>query len=270
MKSISTNDPGPFRLDGPERRSLGENGYVLRPDVFTPSDVVAMTDAGEALVDDLVRDRQGWRLHVGSYVFDPDVMNGVIIKWEGDSDIVHGIEPLAHLSPVLRDWALDPRLVQPMVDVIDDDHPELFTEKLNLKRPSVGGPNPPHQDYPYWVDSAAVAEDVATAMVFLDDANIANGCLRVAPGSHTDGTWTTRTDGDVFLANEIDMSAYDDVELVPLEVAAGSVVFFGPFLVHQSLPNHSDAERRALLFSYQPPGRHHMLESLRKAMQGEP
>ena len=64
-----------------------------------------------------------------------------------------------------------------MIDLVGDDRPELFTEKLNLKRPSVGGPNPPHQDYPYWVDTADVAADVATAMVFLDDATVANGCL---------------------------------------------------------------------------------------------
>ena len=105
-------------------------------------------------------------------------------------------------------------------------------------------------------------------MVFLDDATVANGCLRVAPGSHKGGKWTTRTDGDVFLANEIDMNEYADIELEPLELRAGSIVMFGSFLVHQSLPNESDAQRRALLYSYQPAGRHHMLEKLREAMQG--
>jgi ectoine hydroxylase len=268
MKSISTAEAGVFRLDEAEQRLLDHDGYVVREDVFSPGEIDAIVAACEALVDDLVRDRQGWRLHVGSYVFDPDVMNGVIIKWEGDSDIVHGIEPFAHLSPPLREWALDRRLLDPMIDIVGDAQPELFTEKLNLKRPNVGGPNPPHQDYPYWVDSAAVAEEVATAMVFLDDATVANGCLRVAPGSHQSGKWATRTDGDVFLANEIDMNEYTDVELLPLELAAGSVVMFGSFLVHQSLPNQSDEQRRALLYSYQPQGRHHMLEKLREVMQG--
>jgi hypothetical protein len=31
-------------------------------------------------------------------------------------------------------------------------------------------------------------------------------------------------------------------------------VFFGAFLVHRSLPNRSDKDRRALLYSYQPGG----------------
>jgi len=268
MKSISSVGPAPLRLDGTERRHLDDDGYVVREGVFTADEVGQMISASESLVDDLVRERRGLRLKVGSYVFDPDLVRDVMIKWEGDSDVVHGIEPCAHLNAALRDWAYDPRLVEPMVDLIADDEPTLFTEKLNLKRPHEGGANPPHQDYPYWVDSAEVAEDVATAMVFLDDATIANGCLRVAPGSHKKGKWTTRTDGDQFLANEIDMTAYPDAELEPLELGAGAVVMFGPFLVHQSLPNRSDRQRRALLYSYQPPGRQHMVDTLRKLSQG--
>jgi hypothetical protein len=263
MKSISTH-----RLCAAERDGLDRDGFVVREHVFSADEVAAMIDASEALVDDLVRDRQGMRLPLGSYVFDPDFAHDVIIKWEGDTDIVHGVEPLAHLSPVLHEWALDPRFVEPMVDIVGDDEPVLFTEKLNLKRPHHGGPNPPHQDYPYWVDTAVGAKDIATAMVFLDDATVENGCLRVAPGSHRSGPWTTRTDGDAFLANEIDMTVYRDVDLVPLELEAGSVVMFGAFLVHQSLPNESDRERRSLLFSYQPAGREHSLESLRRLLRG--
>jgi ectoine hydroxylase len=188
----------------------------------------------------------------------------VYIKWEGDTDIVHGIEPCARLSPALHAWALDPRFVEPMQDFVGHEAPILFTEKLNLKRPHHGGENPLHQDYPYWVDEAEAASEVATVMLFLDDATLANGCLKVVPGSHRAGRWQTRTDTDEFGRNEVDVNAYPDVQPIPLEVEAGSVVMFGAFLAHQSAPNRSNAERRALLFSYQPAGRHHMLESLKE------
>ena len=36
------------------------------------------------------------------------------------------------------------------------------------------------------------------------------------------------------------------------EVPAGSLVFFSPHSVHGSLPNRSDAPRRALVLTYQP------------------
>ena len=112
--------------------------------------------------------------------------------------------------------------------------------------------------------SPTIPPTVATAMLFLDDSTLENGCLRVVPGSHTNGVWDRRTDGSPFLGNEIDATAYPGVESVPIECAAGTVVMFGSYLVHHSEPNRSDRQRRALLFSYQPAGRAHMLDALRK------
>jgi hypothetical protein len=259
MKSIP-----PGRLTEAEKQGLAADGYVVREGVFSRAEVDEIAGACERLVDDLVRDRRGHRLKVGSYVFDPDFTRDVMIKWEGDSDVVHGVEPCAHLSPALDHWAHDPRFLEPMCDFVGSETPILFTEKLNLKRPQHGGVNPLHQDYPYWVDVVPDPARVATSMLFLDDATLDNGCLRVVPGSHTSGVWQTRTDSDEFGANEIDGRACEDVESIPLELAAGSVVMFGAYLVHHSHPNTSAQPRRALLFSYQPPEYPHMLVSLRE------
>jgi ectoine hydroxylase len=100
-------------------------------------------------------------------------------------------------------------------------------------------------------------------MLFLDDANVENGCLEVLPGSHRQGVWATREDGDFFAHNEIDRDVGAAQAMVPLEVPAGSVAYFGPYLVHQSAPNTSATERRSILYSYQPAGSTHMLESFR-------
>lgn len=250
------------RLSGAEQEAYRRDGYVIRERVFTGSEVRDLTSACESLIDRLVRDRKGQRVTFGSYVFDSDIRNRVIIKWEGDSDVVHGVEPFAHLSPELERWAYDPRFIDPMRDLLGIDDPRLFTEKLNLKRPRRGGGNALHQDYPYWWRVAENADEVATAMLFLDDASMGNGCLQVVPGSHLDGAWKGRTDGDYFAANEIDRAFHGEVNLVPVEVPSGSVVMFGPFLVHQSAPNMSSQHRRALLFSYQPPGRRTQLDAL--------
>lgn len=112
------------------------------------------------------------------------------------------------------------------------------------------------------------ASQVATTIVFLDDATIENGCLWVVPGSHQQGMWCTRVDGDEFAHNEVDPAAYPDVDEVPVELGAGSTVSFGAFLVHRSSPNRSDRHRRALLYSYQPPGRRTQLDRLRAERDG--
>ena len=242
------------RLSASEREFLDRNGYVIRENVFSPSEVAQIVTACEDLVARLVQERRRRRYHVGSYTFEPNNEQAVYIKWEGDSDIVHGIEPFAHLDPALKRWAHDPRFVEPMIDFVGDEHPSLFTEKLNLKRPGVGGVNPLHQDYPYWVGTAREPARVATTMLLLDDSSLANGCLQVVPGSHKSGQWRKRTDSDEFGANEIDTSAYQDAELQPVPLKAGSMVMFGSLLVHCSAQNTSNLERRALLFSYQPAG----------------
>ena len=253
-----------YRLTSDERGHLGREGYVVRSTVFTERECAEITTACEELVERLVRDRTGRRQSMGSYVFDRDETNGVFIKWEGDSDVVHGIEPFAHLSPELRRWALDARFVDPMVDLVGDPAPELFTEKLNLKRPHHGGVNPLHQDYPYWERIADDPARVATAMLFLDDASLANGTRQVLPGSHTGGKWATRNDRDAFGNLEIDPAEETGHTAVPVEVDAGSVVFFGSLLVHKSAPNDSDRERRTLLFSYQPAGHTHLRDAVRR------
>jgi len=166
--------------------------------------------------------------------------------------VVHGIEPFAHLSPELEQWGYDPRFVDPSADIVGEEPIALFTEKLNLKRPHVGGPNPFHQDFPYWDGYADDATAIMTALLFLDPASLENGTLQVVPGSHKQGKWKTRTDRDMFGNLEMDPAVVADVAPVAVEVPAGSVIFFGPFLVHKSDPNTSDRDRRALLYSYQP------------------
>jgi ectoine hydroxylase-related dioxygenase (phytanoyl-CoA dioxygenase family) len=105
---------------------------------------------------------------------------------------------------------------------------------------------------------------VATAIVYLDDTTLANGCLEVSPGSHRSGQLPNRTDADAFGAFEMDPVANADLPRVPVELPAGSVVLFGAFLAHATGPNTTGTHRRALLYSYQPPGHPHSIEGFRK------
>ena len=242
------------RLSEAELDAMQRDGYVVRERVFDPEECAAITAACEALVADLVAHRQAERrrYQIGSYTFDPDWLTGVTIKWEGDTDVVHGIEPFAHINEPLREWAHDPRFVEPSLDFLGEDDVNLFTEKLNLKRPFVGGANPWHQDHPYWDGFADEPAQKVTAMLFLDDSSLANGTLQVLPGSHVRGRARTRTDKDQFGNLELDPKVAEGKRPTPLEVPAGSVVWFGPFLIHKSEPNTSDRERRSLLYTYQP------------------
>lgn len=258
-----------FRMTPDEQATYDDKGFIIRNALFSADEVGAITDACEQLVADLVQDRQeGRRYKVGSYVFEPEAKEGVTIKWEGDTDIVHGLEPFAHMNKALNDWGHDPRFIDPMKDICAADEVMLFTEKLNLKRPFHGGVNPLHQDYPYWRDVSQDAYRAATAMLFLDDASLENGTLQVLPGSHKLGPQAGRTDSDAFGNLEMDQKPFEEADLVPVEVPAGSVVYFGSLLVHKSEPNRSAKERRTLLYSYQPAGWPTLRDFLRRNRTG--
>jgi ectoine hydroxylase len=249
------------RFDATERAQLARDGYVVRQGAFDAGEVAAIARDCEDLLIQLASAKRREKRAAGSYMFELQRSVGVIVKWEpGAPDVVQGIEPFAHISPPLHAWATDPRLIEPCKDVVGENEIILFTEKLNVKRASRGGAIVLHQDYPYWENMTPVAHRIATAMVFLDDTTIENGCLEVAPGTHAVGKWPQRTDTDGFGSLEMDRAAFDESRLIPLEVPAGTVAFFGAFLVHRSLPNRSARDRRALLFSYQPYGHRHSRE----------
>ncbi len=92
------------------------------------------------------------------------------------------------------------------------------------------------------------------AWIALDDAAVDNGCLWVLPGSHRPGVLYPDREHDdprFDCAIEAFDFPYDDADAVPVEVAAGSVVLFNGYLLHQSLPNTRPGSfRRALVNHY--------------------
>jgi ectoine hydroxylase-related dioxygenase (phytanoyl-CoA dioxygenase family) len=90
------------------------------------------------------------------------------------------------------------------------------------------------------------------AWIAIDEATVANGCLWVIPGSHRSGYLYPQRDHGNY--DEFDGAAqswgFDDSGEVPVEVAAGSVVFFNGHLLHRSAKNRSDIYRRVLVNHY--------------------
>ncbi|HKC52390.1 MAG TPA: phytanoyl-CoA dioxygenase family protein [Myxococcota bacterium] len=253
------------RLDPAERAQLDELGYVVRERVFDEIELARLRADCEAMLKRVTEASVGRRkVSVGSYMFQLERGLITMVKWEpAFPDVVQGVEPFAHFDDALCRWAEDSRFVEPMKDVVGAEELNLFTEKLNVKRARSGGPIVLHQDYPYWTDNSDGAGDIATAIVFLDDANRANGCLEVLPGSHKDGV-RPRRKVDGFGSLEMELDGFDESQLVALEVPAGSTAYFGSLLVHRSMPNLSDHDRRVLLYSYQPAGRRKSIEGFLK------
>ncbi len=106
-----------------------------------------------------------------------------------------------------------------------------------------------HSDIPVHQDSGygrLEPPDDITVWFALTDTTIANGCLRVAPGSHKRGLVEHGT-ADV---NPVLREAPTAEPLVSVELAAGEAIAFTGLTLHGSGPNLTDIPRTAFYVRY--------------------
>jgi len=246
---------GVFGLTGEERRAYDEDGFFVRERAFDAAEIADLRDAAEVAVaraatsppaaDDYLIDGNRYREAAGSTIQ---------FEHRPGSQTIRVIEPFHHHDPRLDRLIDDPRLVEPARELVGDQHVALFTDKLNLKRPREGSRFRWHQDSPYWAHFFRELHRLPNAMVTLDDAHRGNGCFRVIRGSHRRGLLPGLEGDGTLGALFTDPAYFDEDDQVPVEVPAGSVVFFSPHTVHGSQPNESDQLRRAFVITYQPGG----------------
>jgi ectoine hydroxylase len=164
------------------------------------------------------------------------------------------VEPFHGLDPVLDRLVDDARLVEPMCDLVGTPRVGLWTDKLNFKPPHEGSGFRWHQDSPYWAHVCRHLDQLPNVMLALDDADEANGCLRVVRGSHRHGLLPGRQGEGVLGPLFTDPRHFDEGAQVAVTMPAGSLAFFSPHTVHGSEPNRSERMRRAMVITYQPSG----------------
>ena len=248
-----------------ERSRYEQDGFFLRERVFGESDLETLRQAAErvaahaaeastAKARQVARDAapgdEDYRIDGNRYVEIAD--STVQFEHHEGSETIRVIEPFHHLDPVFERFVEDPRLVVPLCDVLEADRIALWTDKINLKRPHEGSGFRWHQDSPYWSHACGHCDRLPNVMITLDDADRANGCFRVIPGSHKQGFLPGLDDGTRLGPLFTDPAHFDAHRQWLAEVPAGSLVVFSAHTVHGSEPNASDRARRAIVLTYQP------------------
>jgi phytanoyl-CoA hydroxylase len=153
------------------------------------------------------------------------------------------------ISTVLRRALAHPKIVDVLTGVIG---PNVKAMQSMLFTKAEGKPGQAwHQDE-FFIPTRD--RSLTAAWIALDDATVDNGCLWVLPGSHARGViYPDREHDDERF--DCTVEAYDfpyrDSDAVPVEVPAGSIVFFNGYLLHRSLPNTTARGlRRALVNHY--------------------
>ncbi|HEY4263774.1 MAG TPA: phytanoyl-CoA dioxygenase family protein [Micropepsaceae bacterium] len=116
----------------------------------------------------------------------------------------------------------------------------LFKEKINYKMAGGAGFEPHQDQQAGWSRYAPI---FVTALVCIDRATVANGCLEMPTVRRLKqmigAEWRPLTRDE--------MASF---ELVPVETEPGDVIFFDSYVPHSSQPNLTSDARRILYLSY--------------------
>ncbi len=229
-----------FSLTEEERSSWEENGYFLRYCVFTKEE----NDILAKIADDIVNRKRSFPEY---HIFE----NALVRDGKADAEGIYAIHNIQYVSCNCREFldrTRDPRLTDPAADILGPDL--LGLNNLYIwKPPKIGLGFPWHQDKWYFNHQYKTGTTVAT-WTAIDDADEENGCLYVIPGSHKHG---------VKDHNELEGSQQGefrqaegarDEDGIPIEVPAGSVIWFNSQVLHKSTDNHSSRFRRANVAHY--------------------
>ena len=151
-------------------------------------------------------------------------------------------EPCTHY-PRFRAFAESTKLLD-CIEALLGPNLMLHYSKLNMKPPAIGSVVEWHQDLAYY---PLTNRDSLAVLVYLDDADIGNGCLKVIPGMQN-GPLMNYTTGGFFQGRITE--PVDESLAVPVEGKAGTAIFMHCMTPHTSAPNKSDRPRRTLILSY--------------------
>lgn len=231
----------PTPLSDEDVRFFVENGYFIAPDLIT-------AEEREEIKQDTIK------LARGGYPTNnlkplPETLN--------DDEVLQNILCIHQphfVSPVMEKFATHPKVCGVLSQITAahlpfwDGSVKCMQSMLFVKPPQFQG-QAWHQDEIY---IPTRDRSLIGAWIAVDDATKENGCLWIIPGSHRTGyLYPQKGHGT---PDEFDFApesyGFDTSTEVPVEVKAGTVVFFNGYLLHRSFKNRSDIYRRVLVSHY--------------------
>ncbi|RIK54017.1 MAG: phytanoyl-CoA dioxygenase [Chloroflexi bacterium] len=221
----------PTVVDPAAVTEFAEKGYTVARGLFSAEEVARYRDHFMAL------------RAAGSY---PGDTAGVDVT---SNDPLKRFPRMIHMhrwDDLSLQWLLDPR-INAWLTGLHGIEPFAVQTMLYFKPAGARG-QALHQDQYYLRVQPGTC---MAAWLALDDCDEENGCLQVAPGTHTLPLLCTVKADTTQSFTDVTVPLPEGVEPVPVVMAAGDVLFFNGQLIHGSFPNTSaNRFRRSLIGHY--------------------
>ena len=222
-----------FHLSPGQIDEYNEAGVIVLPSLLDGQTVQSLNETIDALVEDALERGDETILEL-----EPELQDGAVVA--------RRVYDPVERHQAFMDLCTDARLLDAVESLLGPDI-GLHHSKLNMKPAQVGSAVQWHQDLAYFPHTN---DSLVTALIYLDDANLENGCLQVVPGLHR--SYLDHHDEAGRFSGLITDSAFEGTDSLAraLPGSAGSVILMHCLLPHSSLPNHSSSARRTLIFEY--------------------
>jgi len=215
----------PRRLTAEQLAAFDARGFVKLERVFSADEIAAVTraiDPLEAKAEAQLR-AAGGRISIS------------------DADAITFTTHVVRKSPLLRDFAAHPAILDICHDLVGDDV-RLYWDQSVYKKSQKPQEFPWHQDNGY---TFVEPQQYLTIWLPLVDVDEENGCPWIAPGMHRLGTlahWVT----------PIGLKCLEDApDAVPMPARAGDAIVFSSLTPHRTGPNlRAGTVRKAYILQY--------------------
>lgn len=231
-----TRNSSPFTIN--QRLFYEKNGYIVFP----------------KLVDQAILDKCHVRFE--EIITGKAPRDGItIMKDVKDRKSVNKLQDINH-DPIFREYIAEKKILD-IVESFTGPNILAVHSMLIAKPPDIGfgtSKHPPHQDLYYF--PFRPAELVVAAWTAMEPCTKENGCLYVAPGSHSLEELLPHDyppgsePGSVNKFYHGILDVPKSVNWVHLEMEPGDTVFFHPLLIHGSGVNNSNRSRRSISCHY--------------------
>ncbi len=227
-------------LSDAQREQFHRDGYLIVPRFFTPEETAAIREAfmaqnADGPVPGLSEISPSYKAE------DPLSFYPRMMHPHRHSDLPVG--------PLSMRCMLDGRIEAALCDLFGEE-PIAAQSMFYFKPPGARGQDL-HQDNFYLrvKPGACIA-----AWLAVDPATEENGGLVVVPGSNRlDIVCPERSDPTLYFTHD-HVPVPEGMQIVPVNMDAGDMLFFNGNLIHGSYPNHSNRFRRAFICHYVPAG----------------
>lgn len=149
------------------------------------------------------------------------------------------------LSKVIYNSLFHPRIVSVLTSIVSANV-KCMQSMLFVKGPGKAGQSW-HQDE-FYIPTRD--RSLVGAWIAIDDATVDNGCLWIIPGRPGYMMPRIKNESTEYAdVDTIDTTPFQN-DIIPVEVKAGSVVFFNGYILHSSKRNKTDCFRTALVNHY--------------------